>query len=428
MRYFTAGESHGPRLTAIIEGVPAGLSLSAEDINIELKRRQGGYGRGGRMKIESDQVEITSGVRHGKTIGSPITLNVTNRDFKNWEQIMAAQDVEDKIKKQRRLTKPRPGHADLVGGMKYEFEDLRNVLERSSARETTMRVAVGAVAKKLLHELEIEVANHVVNFGGREISSPEHLSVQEIRETAGRSDLSIFDESQAEDLRTYIDQIKKAGDTIGGIIETRVEGVPAGLGSYVQYDRKLDAKIAGAVVSINAFKGVEFGLGFEAGKRPGSQVMDEIIWSENKGYTRSSNQLGGFEGGMTNGEQLIVRGVMKPIPTLYKPLMSIDTESHEPYKASVERSSRIARAPCSLICVRIVVSAGAYHWLSSTSSQPSTLISSGTEYSASRSALMHPKAVSSLAAKTASGSGSPFSRKAFVSRYASHLSNQQFRT
>ena len=173
MRYFTAGESHGPRLTAIIEGVPAGLSLSAEDINIELKRRQGGYGRGGRMKIESDQVEITSGVRHGKTIGSPITLNVTNRDFKNWEQIMAAQDVEDKIKKQRRLTKPRPGHADLVGGMKYEFEDLRNVLERSSARETTMRVAVGAVAKKLLHELEIEIANHVVNFD-------EKLQVQKI--------------------------------------------------------------------------------------------------------------------------------------------------------------------------------------------------------------------------------------------------------
>ena len=346
MRYFTAGESHGPRLTAIIEGVPAGLSLSAEDINIELKRRQGGYGRGGRMKIESDQVEITSGVRHGKTIGSPITLNVTNRDFKNWEQIMAAQDVEDKIKKQRRLTKPRPGHADLVGGMKYEFEDLRNVLERSSARETTMRVAVGAVAKKLLHELEIEIANHVVNFGGREITSPENLSVQDIRQTAGLSDLSIFDESQAEELRNYIDQIKKAGDTIGGIIETRVEGVPAGLGSYVQYDRKLDAKIAAAVVSINAFKGVEFGLGFEAGKRPGSQVMDEIICS--------SNQLGGFEGGMTNGEQVIVRGVMKPIPTLYKPLMSIDTESHEPYKASVERSDPTALPAAGVVMENVV--------------------------------------------------------------------------
>ncbi|MGF1982133.1 chorismate synthase [Lactococcus taiwanensis] len=354
MRYFTAGESHGPKLTAIIEGIPAGLPLTAADINYELKRRQGGYGRGGRMKIESDQVEITSGVRHGLTMGSPITLSVVNRDFKNWEKIMAVEDVEDKIKAQRRLTKPRPGHADLVGGMKYDFEDLRNVLERSSARETTMRVAVGAVAKKLLHELGIEVANHIVNFGGKPIDSPSQLSVSEIREKAGASDLSIYDERQAEELRTYIDQIKKAGDTIGGIIETRVEGVPAGLGSYVQYDRKLDAKIAGAVVSINAFKGVEFGLGFEAGKRPGSQVMDEIIWSKEQGYARSTNQLGGFEGGMTNGEQLIIRGVMKPIPTLYKPLMSVDKETHEPYKASVERSDPTALPAAGVVMENVI--------------------------------------------------------------------------
>lgn len=354
MRYFTAGESHGPKLTAIIEGIPAGLPLTAADINYELKRRQGGYGRGGRMKIESDQVEITSGVRHGLTMGSPITLSVVNRDFKNWEKIMAVEDVEDKIKSQRRLTKPRPGHADLVGGMKYDFEDLRNVLERSSARETTMRVAVGAVAKKLLHELGIEVANHIVNFGGKPIDSPSQLSVSEIREKAGASDLSIYDERQAEELRTYIDQIKKAGDTIGGIIETRVEGVPAGLGSYVQYDRKLDAKIAGAVVSINAFKGVEFGLGFEAGKRPGSQVMDEIIWSKEQGYARSTNQLGGFEGGMTNGEQLIIRGVMKPIPTLYKPLMSVDKETHEPYKASVERSDPTALPAAGVVMENVI--------------------------------------------------------------------------
>lgn len=354
MRYFTAGESHGPKLTAIIEGIPAGLPLTAADINYELKRRQGGYGRGGRMKIESDQVEITSGVRHGLTMGSPITLSVVNRDFKNWEKIMAVEDVEDKIKSQRRLTKPRPGHADLVGGMKYDFEDLRNVLERSSARETTMRVAVGAVAKKLLHELGIEVANHIVNFGGKPIDSPSQLSVSEIREKAGASGLSIYDERQAEELRTYIDQIKKAGDTIGGIIETRVEGVPAGLGSYVQYDRKLDAKIAGAVVSINAFKGVEFGLGFEAGKRPGSQVMDEIIWSKEQGYARSTNQLGGFEGGMTNGEQLIIRGVMKPIPTLYKPLMSVDKETHEPYKASVERSDPTALPAAGVVMENVI--------------------------------------------------------------------------
>lgn len=356
MRYFTAGESHGPRLTAIIEGVPAGLPLLDSDINIELKRRQGGYGRGGRMKIESDQVEITSGVRHGKTIGSPITLNVTNRDFKNWEQIMASHDVEDKVKSQRRLTKPRPGHADLVGGMKYDFEDLRNVLERSSARETTMRVAVGAVAKKLLHELGIEIANHVVKFGAFDLSSAltEPLSVAKIQQTACQNDLSVVSTDKADEIRAYIDTIKKAGDTIGGVIEVRAEGLPAGLGSYVQYDRKLDAKIASSVVSINAFKGVEFGIGFEVGGLPGSQVMDEILWNEEFGYTRKTNHLGGFEGGMTNGEQIIVRGVMKPIPTLYKPLMSVDTESHEPYKASVERSDPTALPAAGVVMENVV--------------------------------------------------------------------------
>ncbi len=356
MRYFTAGESHGPRLTAIIEGLPAGMPLTTEDINIELKRRQGGYGRGGRMKIESDQVEITSGVRHGLTLGSPVTLNVTNRDFKNWEQIMAAADVEDKVKQQRRLTKPRPGHADLVGGQKYEFDDLRNVLERSSARETTMRVAVGAVAKKLLHELGIEIANHVVNFGGKTVELPSELTVAQIKATAGQNDLSMImeDETHADEIRAYIDEIKKAGDTIGGIVEVRLENVPAGLGSYVQYDRKLDAKIAAAVVSINAFKGVEFGLGFEAGKLKGSQVMDEILWTKEDGYTRRSNNLGGFEGGMTNGEQIIVRGVMKPIPTLYKPLMSVDTQTHELYKASVERSDPTALPAAGVVMENVV--------------------------------------------------------------------------
>lgn len=354
MRYFTAGESHGPRLTAIIEGLPAGMPLSAELINLELKRRQGGYGRGGRMKIESDQVEITSGVRHGKTMGSPVTLNVTNRDFKNWTNIMAYDEVEDKIKNQRKLTKPRPGHADLVGGMKYEFEDLRNSLERSSARETTMRVAVGAVAKQLLAHLGIKIANHIVNFGGKEINLPKHLSVDEIIAKAGPSDLSLVDEVRAEEIRDYIDQIKKAGDTIGGIAEVRVEGLPAGLGSYVQFDRKLDGKLAAAVLSINAFKGVEFGIGFEAGRLPGSQVMDEITWSEEEGYSRSSNHLGGFEGGMTNGQDIIVRGVMKPIPTLYKPLMSVDMATHEPYKASVERSDPTALPAAGVVMEHVV--------------------------------------------------------------------------
>ncbi|MCH1713088.1 MULTISPECIES: chorismate synthase [Lactococcus] len=355
MRFFTAGESHGPRLTAIIEGLPAGLPLQASDINVELKRRQGGYGRGGRMKIESDQVEITSGLRHGKTLGSPLTLNVTNRDFSHWTEIMASEEVDDAVKRQRKLTKPRPGHADLVGGMKYEFEDLRNTLERSSARETTMRVAVGAVAKALLKQLDMELAYHVVNFGGKDVVAqlPE-LTVREIKAKAGTNDLSIVDISRAEEIRSYIDKIKKAGDTIGGIVEVRATNVPAGLGSYVHFDRKLDAKIAAAVVSINAFKGVEFGLGFEAGRRQGSQVMDEILWEKQTGYNRKSNNLGGFEGGMTNGEDLIIRGVMKPIPTLYKPLMSVNTETHEPYKASVERSDPTALPAAGVVMENVV--------------------------------------------------------------------------
>ena len=354
MRYLTAGESHGPRLTAIIEGVPAGLPLSEEDINKELKRRQGGYGRGARMKIESDRVEITSGVRHGLTMGGPITLNVTNLDHLKWLEIMNVAPVEEKKKNLRKITKPRPGHADLVGGMKYRFDDLRNSLERSSARETTMRVAVGAVAKRILEEIGLEVASHIVNFGGIEIAIPENLTVSEIKEKAAKSEVSIVVPEQEEAVKAYIDQVKKDGDTIGGIVETLVGGVPVGLGSYVQWDKKLDAKIAQGVVSINAFKGVEFGLGFDAGRLKGSQVMDEIIWSQDTGYTRRTNNLGGFEGGMTNGEPILVRGVMKPIPTLYKPLMSVDIETHEPYKATVERSDPTALPAAGVVMEAVV--------------------------------------------------------------------------
>ena len=354
MRYLTAGESHGPRLTAIIEGVPAGLPLSEEDINKELKRRQGGYGRGARMKIESDRVEITSGVRHGLTMGSPITLNVTNLDHQKWLEIMNVAPVEEKKKDLRKITKPRPGHADLVGGIKYRFDDLRNSLERSSARETTMRVAVGAVAKRILEEIDVEVASHIVNFGGIEIAIPENLTVSEIKEKAAKSEVSIVVPEQEEAVKAYIDQVKKDGDTIGGIVETLVGGVPVGLGSYVQWDKKLDAKIAQGVVSINAFKGVEFGLGFEAGRLKGSQVMDEIIWSKEAGYTRRTNNLGGFEGGMTNGEPILVRGVMKPIPTLYEPLMSVDIETHEPYKATVERSDPTALPAAGVVMEAVV--------------------------------------------------------------------------
>jgi len=354
MRYLTAGESHGPRLTAIIEGVPAGLPLTADYINAELKRRQGGYGRGARMKIESDQVEITSGVRHGLTMGGPITLNVTNLDHQKWLEIMSAADVDEKKKGLRKITKPRPGHADLVGGMKYRFDDLRNSLERSSARETTMRVAVGAVAKRLLEEIGVEVASHIVTFGGIDIDVPADLTVAEIKERAAQSEVSIVNPEREEEIKAYIDQIKKDGDTIGGVIETVVGGVPVGLGSYVQWDKKLHAKIAQGVVSINAFKGVEFGVGFEAGRLKGSQVMDEILWSEEDGFTRRTNNLGGFEGGMTNGQPIVVRGVMKPIPTLYKPLMSVDIETHEPYKATVERSDPTALPAAGVVMESVV--------------------------------------------------------------------------
>ena len=354
MRYLTAGESHGPRLTAIIEGVPAGLPLTADYINVELKRRQGGYGRGARMKIESDQVEITSGVRHGLTMGGPITLNVTNLDHQKWLEIMSVSDVEEKKKGLRKITKPRPGHADLVGGIKYRFDDLRNSLERSSARETTMRVAVGAVAKRLLEEIGVQVASHIVNFGGIEVEVPENLTISQIKEAVAQSEVSIVNRDREEEIKAYIDRVKKEGETIGGIVETIVGGVPVGLGSFVQWDKKLDAKIAQGVVSINAFKGVEFGLGFEVGRRKGSQVMDEILWSEQDGYTRRTNHLGGFEGGMTNGEPIIVRGVMKPIPTLYKPLMSVDIETHEPYKATVERSDPTALPAAGVVMEAVV--------------------------------------------------------------------------
>lgn len=354
MRYLTAGESHGPRLTAIIEGVPAGLPLTAEDINADLKRRQGGYGRGSRMQIETDRVEITAGIRHGKTTGAPITLNVTNKDHQKWLDIMAVEDVEEKLKSKRRIKHPRPGHADLVGGMKYRFDDLRNSLERSSARETTMRVAVGAVAKRILAELDIEIANHVVVFGGKEIDVPDGLTVAEIKERAAKSEVSIVNQEREEEIKAYIDQIKRDGDTIGGVVETIVGGVPVGLGSYVQWDKKLDAKLAQAVVSINAFKGAEFGVGFQAGYLKGSQVMDEILWSQQEGYTRRTNNLGGFEGGMTNGEPLVIRGVMKPIPTLYKPLMSVDIDTHEPYKATVERSDPTALPAAGVVMESVV--------------------------------------------------------------------------
>jgi chorismate synthase len=354
MRFLTAGESHGPELTAIIEGLPAGLPLKQEDINKELARRQAGYGRGGRMKIEKDQVRITSGVRHGYTLGSPVTMVVENRDWKNWQTVMAVEPVEEKNRALRRVSKPRPGHADLAGGMKYGHRDLRNVLERSSARETTIRVAIGAVCKRLLAELDVDVAGHVLKIGGLEAQIEEGLSVTEIKERSEASEVRMADSSVETEAKKLIDETKKAGDTIGGIVEVLVANVPAGLGSYVQWDKKLDAKIAQAVMSINAFKGVQFGLGFQMADLPGSKVMDEILWDKDRGFTRRSNNLGGFEGGMTNGETILVQGVMKPIPTLYKPLQSVDIDTKEVYKASVERSDSTAVPAASVICESVV--------------------------------------------------------------------------
>ena len=354
MRYLTAGESHGPELTAIIEGLPAGMPLLKEDIDKELKRRQQGYGRGGRMKIEKDQARITAGIRHVRTMGSPVSLAVENKDWKHWETVMSIEPIDEKKVGMRRVSKPRPGHADLVGGMKYGHRDLRNVLERSSARETTVRVAVGAIAKKLLHELGIEVVGHVLEIGGVRAELGKSYTTAEIKELSENSPVRCLDKEVEQQMMTKIDEAKKAGDTIGGVVEVVVGGVPAGLGSYVQWDKKLDAKIARAIVSINAFKGAEFGVGFEAARRPGSQVMDAIEWDEKTGYTRTTNNLGGFEGGMTNGMPIVVRGVMKPIPTLYKPLPSVDIDSKETFKADIERSDSCAVPAASVVAEAVV--------------------------------------------------------------------------
>lgn len=359
MRFFTAGESHGPQLTAIIEGLPAQMELTAEMINHELKRRQGGYGRGRRMQIEKDRVEITSGVRHGKTIGSPVTLTVVNDDWKHWTNIMGIEPLPEHIDPseiRRQISRPRPGHADLVGGMKYGHRDLRNVLERSSARETTMRVAIGAVAKQLLRTLGIETIAHVTEIGGivAERATYETKTVEELRAIVEEDPVYCADATAAEKMMRAIDEAKERGDTLGGIVEVVVYGMPPGVGSYVQADRKMDAKLASAMMSINAFKGVEFGIGFEMARRWGSEVHDEIAWDKERGYYRKTNRLGGLEGGMTTGMPIVVRGVMKPIPTLYKPLESVDIETKEPFVATIERSDPCAVPAASVVAENVI--------------------------------------------------------------------------
>ena len=356
MRYLTAGESHGPQLTAILEGLPAGMPLEAADINTELARRQKGYGRGRRMQIEKDTVQITSGVRHGYTLGSPIALIVQNDDWKHWTQIMGAEPLEQGTEEEvkRKITRPRPGHADLNGAIKYGHRDMRNVLERSSARETTVRVAAGAVAKKLLSLVGVEIVSHVVEIGGITAEVDSTLPIDVLKDQTEASPVRCADPDAAKKMMEAIDIAKANGDSIGGVVEVIATGMPAGVGSYVHYDRKLDAKIAAAIVSINAFKGVEFGIGFEAAKRPGSEVHDEITWKSEQGYSRRTNRLGGFEGGMTTGMPIVVRGVMKPIPTLYKPLKSVDIETKEPFSASIERSDSCAVPAASVVAENVV--------------------------------------------------------------------------
>ncbi|HDP4167466.1 TPA: chorismate synthase [Staphylococcus aureus] len=354
MRYLTSGESHGPQLTVIVEGVPANIEIKVEDINKEMFKRQGGYGRGRRMQIEKDTVEIVSGVRNGYTLGSPITMVVTNDDFTHWRKIMGAAPIseEERENMKRTITKPRPGHADLVGGMKYNHRDLRNVLERSSARETAARVAVGALCKVLLQQLDIDIYSRVVEIGG--IKDKDFYDSETFKANLDRNDVRVIDDSIAQAMRDKIDEAKNEGDSIGGVVQVVVENMPVGVGSYVHYDRKLDGKIAQGVVSINAFKGVSFGEGFKAAEKPGSEIQDEILYNSEIGYYRGSNHLGGLEGGMSNGMPIIVNGVMKPIPTLYKPLNSVDINTREDFKATIERSDSCAVPAASIVCEHVV--------------------------------------------------------------------------
>ena len=346
IRFLTAGESHGRGLVCIIEGLPANLELSSEYINRELERRQRGYGRGGRMKIEKDRVQILSGVRFGRTLGGPIALFIENRDWENWKEKMAVEGERPNTAVP--FTRPRPGHADLAGGIKYNQRDLRNVLERASARETACRVALGAVCKRFLEELGVFVGSYVVSIGP--VQPPiEEQDLIKRHQLAEQSELRFPDPSKDKDFVELINRAKEMGESLGGVFEVFAVGVPPGLGSHVHWDRKLDGRIAQAMMSIQAIKGVEIGLGFEASKRFGSEVHDEIGYREGEGYFRYSNNLGGLEGGITNGMPIIVRCAMKPIPTLTKPLRSVDVLTKEEVRAGKERTDVVAVPAASVV-------------------------------------------------------------------------------
>lgn len=346
LRYFTAGETHGKCLTVIVEGMPSGVHISLDKINEQLAKRQKGYGRGGRMLIEKDTAEILSGIRGGVTLGSPIAIKIENKDWENWEDIMGTE----KSNGERAVDCPRPGHADLTGGMKYNHHDLRNVLERASARETAARVAVGGLVRQLVEPFGVEFLSHVKRIGA--VEDTADFNSPDFFERVKHSPVGFGDETAEKKAMKYIDEIKESGESCGGVVETIVKGLLAGIGSYVHYDRKLDANIAFGVMSVQAIKGVEIGMGFGVSEVPGSHVHDEIEY--NGDFHRFSNNAGGIEGGMSNGEPIVVKAAMKPIPTLYNPLRTVSITDKSEHKATVERSDVCAVPACSVVVEAVI--------------------------------------------------------------------------
>ena len=365
LRFTTAGESHGKALVAIVEGLPAGLAVTAEWVDRELARRMQGYGRGARMKIERDRIEWLSGLRAGETLGSPVAMLISNRDWSNWEDVMAYEgsDPPGEIRR-RRVTRPRPGHADLAGVLKYDRVDGRDILERASARETTARVAAGALAKRLLDEFGVEIGSHVISLGGIRAGAAGAQLPVPLNEASDRSEVRVLDAAAEAEIIRRIDAAKKAGDTLGGEVEVVARGVVVGLGSHVSWDRKLDGRLAGMLMSIPAVKGVEIGMGFEAARRPGSEVHDPIKSAAGQrgsragdprgGYSRPTNNAGGVEGGITTGEPIVVKVAMKPIATLMSPLPTVDLTSGQPAKAVSERSDITAVPAMGVIAEALV--------------------------------------------------------------------------
>ncbi|MDY3740720.1 MAG: chorismate synthase [Selenomonadaceae bacterium] len=341
-RFLTAGESHGQCLTAIVEGIPAGLKINLDEMNKDMARRQQGFGRGGRMKIETDRAEFLSGVRFGETMGDPVTIKVANRDWQNWTDRMSVMGEEfgDKV------TAVRPGHADLTGVLKYDRNDARDILERASARETATRVAVGGLCKQFLKACGIEVVSHVVKIGGIGV---DESKIDYAKIGTGDSELNCYDPEAEEKMKERILSAMQEGDTLGGVFEVIVRGVPLGLGSHIQWDKRLDGKLAWAMMGIQAIKGVEIGAGFQCGELPGSEIHDEMFYDENKKVYRKTNRAGGLEGGMSNGEDIVIRACMKPIPTLMKPLHSIDIGSETEVLACKERSDVCAVSAASVV-------------------------------------------------------------------------------